>query len=841
MSLLDSFDRGSVLIVFLTNAAYLNCLMCGLVFDDMSAIVTNSDLRSNESSILDLFAHDFWGTPISLELSHKSYRPLTVLTFRLNYSLHELNALGYHFVNMILHTIVTLLFHRLASKVILKSEKVAMISSILFALHPIHTEAVTGVVGRAELLAALFYFLAFDAYISSRLLLFCTFSICSLLSKEQGITILGVCFIYEITRFKPWPSFQWNHFHRVSDFHIFRSLVIIFLGIGAISLRVWIMGGINKLPVFTKYDNPASFARFPIRHLTFNYLLYKNINLLLYPYPLCCDWTMKSIPLIESIYDSRNICTFGFYLLAFFLIRKIFFLFREADVSQASTLTVILSMIVLPFLPASNLFIPVGFVIAERILYLPSAGFCLLLAYGYQNLSKRSIRLHKLLNILFTLTVLFFTLKVIHRNTEWTDELKLFSSGIKINPMNAKLYNNIGHFYEKRKDWKKAIEYFAKAKSIQPDDLGASINIARTLINMGEASKAEQIMWQIKPKVKEAARLNSKRIIPSYLSLWINLGNVIAQNVSRLYEAEEVYLELISMRSDFVEAYINLGDVLIKQNRVDDAIQVYQKALQFQQKTGDLYYNLGVAHSLLLQQRSEKGSRKIKDSVALSIQIQKIATYFEHSLEYNNANKEALLNLAIMIQKYPSILKGFKRKVMERMVNYVGPDAERIWFNLALLFSDDADNRTAEYYFRKAICKKPDFRSALFNLALILIDEQRLFEAELYLTQLIQYHPTHVKSLLLLGDIYIEFNELHKAEEVIELIKFMDINCISLNSFNSQCYASVLQQNKSNVEALHNLCVVFTKQNKTEEAQSCYRDLKTIAPDTQRFKIREKQ
>ncbi|RWS26690.1 transmembrane and TPR repeat-containing protein-like protein [Leptotrombidium deliense] len=816
-------SQAYLLLIAICMITYSNSLWCDFVFDDISAVVANSDLRSNETSFLDLFLHDFWGTAIGLELSHKSYRPLTVLTFRLNYSMHELDPFGYHLINLVLHTVVTLLFHYFSSKCLFKDEETAVISSVLFAVHPIHTEAVTGIVGRAELLAACFYFLALIAYTKSQLSLFKIFSICSLLSKEQGITVLGVCFVYELTQFKSWPSLKWQKILNVSE-ALLRLLLIMTIAISTVSLRIWIMGGINKFPVFTKYDNPASFEKFPIKHLTYHYLLPLNLSFLLYPYYLCCDWTMKSIPLIKSLYDVRNLWTFIFYLTLILMLKRSISEFQESKANRRTCILVlILSMICFPFVPASNLLIPVGFVVAERVLYLPSAGYCLLIAYGFKNL-----RIHNKKTKLFTLfviTTLAFTLKSLQRNNDWKDELSLFSSGIKVNPLNAKLYNNIGHFYEKSKNWQKAIEFFQKARSVQPDDLGASINIARTLINMGEANSAEKILWSIKPHVKKVARMNSQRIVPSYLNLWINLGNVISQNFSRLTEAEEVYLELISMRSDFVEAYINLGDVLIKQNRINDAINVYRNALNFEQKVGDIYYNLGVAHSLLLHEKSETHV-EIKDSVELSSQIQKIASFFEQSLQHNYGNKEALLNLAIMIQKYPLILKSFKKSIMDRMINYIGPDQERIWFNLALLFSDESDNRTAEFYFRKAILKKPDFRSALFNLALILIDEQRLFEAEMFLSQLIQHHPNHVKSLLLLGDIYIEFQELQRAEQVTHF-----------NSPPPKCYTSVLRQNNSNVEAMHNLCVVLTKQQRNEDANECYRKLKTITPANNSKKV----
>ena len=65
-----------------------------------------------------VFKNDFWGTPMNKEQSHKSYRPLTVLTFRLNYLVHELEPLGYHLVNIILHAGVTIMYHRLCSSLL---------------------------------------------------------------------------------------------------------------------------------------------------------------------------------------------------------------------------------------------------------------------------------------------------------------------------------------------------------------------------------------------------------------------------------------------------------------------------------------------------------------------------------------------------------------------------------------------------------------------------------------------------------------------------------------------------------------------------------------------------
>ena len=148
--------------------------------------------------------------------SHKSYRPLCVLTFRLNYYFGELNPWGYHLGNVILHTLVTAVFTYFAG-LFLKQTFATLVSGLIFASHPIHTEAVTGVVGRADVGACLFFILSLLSYVkyvhirdtshdpggsrSKRFLYFlltAIFTTASLLTKEQGVTVLAVCITYDL-------------------------------------------------------------------------------------------------------------------------------------------------------------------------------------------------------------------------------------------------------------------------------------------------------------------------------------------------------------------------------------------------------------------------------------------------------------------------------------------------------------------------------------------------------------------------------------------------------------------------------------------------------------------
>ena len=121
---------------------YLDSLDLEFCFDDHSAIKENVDLTP-KVPWSNLLWDDFWGMPMHVEGSHKSYRPLCVLTFRLNYFLHQLQPFGYHLGNVMLHALVTCLYVKLCRDVFGCGQKTACIAGVLFAVHPIHTEAVS--------------------------------------------------------------------------------------------------------------------------------------------------------------------------------------------------------------------------------------------------------------------------------------------------------------------------------------------------------------------------------------------------------------------------------------------------------------------------------------------------------------------------------------------------------------------------------------------------------------------------------------------------------------------------------------------------------------------------
>ncbi|XP_024085019.1 transmembrane and TPR repeat-containing protein 2-like, partial [Cimex lectularius] len=249
-----------------------------------------------------------------------------------------------------------------------------------------------------------------------------------------------------------------------------------------LACRLHVMG--SNTPSFATSDNPT--ARCPsifTRFFTFAYLPAFNGLLLLFPKWLSFDWSMDSVPRITSLFDCRNIFTILFYALLYIGVSRCIRDLRHCEevakkrrkcrgcghsgvyhtracklsnnnnypttpcscstpsrvTKQSETIILSLAILVVPFLPATNLFFYVGFVVAERVLYLPSVGYCLLLGIGYAKLSTPRNVLPQLALAVLLLT---YSTKTYIRNMDWKDEESLYRSGIPINP--PKAYGNLG-------------------------------------------------------------------------------------------------------------------------------------------------------------------------------------------------------------------------------------------------------------------------------------------------------------------------------------------------------------------------------------------------------------
>ncbi|XP_015925540.2 protein O-mannosyl-transferase TMTC3 [Parasteatoda tepidariorum] len=789
-------------LVALVVICYKNSLNGELVFDDLPAIRDNRDIRPH-TPLSNLLQNDFWGTPIRKEKSHKSYRPLTVLSFRLNYAVHGLHPFGYHFVNLLLHSCVCILFYKLCLMFLPVTS--SLVSSALFAVHPIHTEAVSGIVGRAELLSAVAFLGALLFYIQNRYqnknsawrdcCVSSVLAVLGLLCKEQGVTALAICCAYELSLSK-------NLGHVQSIRHLMLGRGVVTPWLRDKILRLFLLSSFlvviiffrwrhmgHKVPVFSRFDNPVAVSATPTRQLTYNYLLSVNTWLLLFPWHLCCDWTMSTIPLVTSIWDIRNVATLFLYAGVFHIVRSLFKM--EEDARMAAVMG--LSLLVFPFLPASNLFFPVGFVVAERILYIPSMGFCILVGQGWQAIVERSKNSRWIGLFSLILLLAFNILKVIGRNNDWQSEYSLYKSALAVNQRNGKLYNNMGQVYESMNRYEEALQHYRTAMNIESSDTRSYLNAGRILTLLRRYGEAEDIYRQAKTLFPVAEK-KELYVTPSHLQVFLHLASLISQNESRLEEADALYREAITLRSDFTNAYLNRGDVLLKMNKSKEAESMYHRAIQFDESNPDLHFNLGI---VLMDQG--------KNTEALE--------QFNKALDIEPDHEKSLELSAILMQESNNPRhKYLARARLERIVDR-GKETERVYINLGLVAVENRNFQSAEKWFRKALEKDSVSKEGLFNLALLLSESERESEAIIFLHKLLQHYPGHVNGLLLLADINVNYlRNLDAAEE---------------------CYRKVLKLDSSNQKAQHNLCVVHFERQDFKRAESCFAHTLSVHPDVQ--------
>ncbi|XP_043297570.1 protein O-mannosyl-transferase TMTC1 isoform X2 [Cervus canadensis] len=627
------------------------------VHDDVWAIVNNPDVRPGAPLRWGIFSNDFWGKGMAENTSHKSYRPLCVLTFKLNIFLTGMDPFYFHAVNVILHCLVTLVLMYTCDKTVFKNRGLAFVTALLFAVHPVHTEAVAGIVGRADVLACLLFLLAFLSYNRSVdqccvgesfpptaspffLLLSLFLGTCAMLVKETGITVFGVCLVYDLfslshnhdkssngvihqrspqqpgssptahpfrengkqqrfphkgawggchampsepksSGFPVSPGAVWSlmryltassnrNFLLTMRPFLKRATLVISYVIVVLYFRLWIMGG--SMPLFSEQDNPASFSPYILtRFLTYSYLLAFNVWLLLAPVTLCYDWQVGSIPLIETIWDIRNGATILLAVVMALLSLHCLAAFKRLEHREV---LVGLLFLVFPFIPASNLFFRVGFVVAERVLYMPSMGYCILFVHG---LSKLCTWLNRCgattLSVSTVLLLLLFSWKTVKQNEIWLSRESLF----RLYPRHASALNNLGTL---TRDTAEAKMYYQRALQLNPQH-------NRALFNLGNLLKSQE-------KKEEAITLlkDSIKYGPEFADAYSSLASLLAEQ-ERFKEAEEIYLAGIKKCPDSSDLHNNYGVFLVDTGFPEKAVAHYQQAIKLSPSHHVAMVNLG--------------------------------------------------------------------------------------------------------------------------------------------------------------------------------------------------------------------------------------------------------
>jgi len=529
-------------------ASYLPAFFySGFVMDDTVAIEKNPVILSPELSLEELMGRDFWGLPMhGTGWTNKSFRPLTTLTYRWNYLLHGLASCGFHVTNVLLHCLTSMVVGRTATSVLGMSGAWAAAAAALFGAHPVHTENVLYLVGRADVLAAFLAMAALGAYSS----MFCPPSsldgsrpsgtavsgkgsvlwdilgllpvslllVASGLCKETGFTffaiLLGVELLDALTIYDKSVAGKQQHFARIWRRTRIRAASLAVITLLVFMLRYRHTGGteLNMSP----QDNPVSFESSKlVRMLSYAYIHGVYTRLLCWPQFLCYDYSMDAIPLVQTVVDCRLLLPLTAYVLFVSALTATL----SAPRRQRRAGLISLAVLVVPFMPASNVLFPVGTVVGERLLYIPSAGFCLAILVwmhgllgeaGPKNaksdhskarlqrpeppLDGKAARRKTTLAALGFLVILALATRTVLRVRDWESSDTLFIRDGHIQPKSSKTQFNLGITHMQRQEWDEAVVALMRCAWADPLSSLPFYRIGQIEILRGRYATAESFL-----------------------------------------------------------------------------------------------------------------------------------------------------------------------------------------------------------------------------------------------------------------------------------------------------------------------------------------------------------
>lgn len=548
--------RPSVWVALISIIAYWDdtALHGKFVYDDAGSVARNV-VVSGKVPWTDVWKRDYWGTSMAEPASHKSFRPITTISFKLNYLYAGEDTYTYHVINVLLHGFVVLLVTEGSAFVFdgnTQADTIAQIvTGFLFGLHPVHTEAVSNITSRGEMLMSIFFLLAFISYAShlrqrsapSKIrTFFCIYVlpfVCmtlSLFSKEQGATTLITLVVYDFLKYHTSVR-QYAAALLSGDTDslrfLGRTIILALQTLSVCGLRIWLNG--ESSPDFVTDQNPAGFAtdRFT-RIFSVNWVYCLYIRDAIYPKYLAPDWSGNSIDLIREDSDLRIVPVVALWLFAAACIRSLV----SGPPNGASEthcegrrilLTAFFAFLFSPFLLSSNLLVVVGLMKADRVIYLPLLGFCMMEALVLKllacqpskdknNSSLAGSGAHWWGHLLLLVQLMYFATRVHERNYAWSHSLRLWESSYEINPKSYHTMYNYGYELSLVKQYKRAEKVMRPIGSARVDGPSNTFVYAIVLFNMHRCDEAHKLIDEAIEVIEERRIEGGPRNTPQSLA-----------------------------------------------------------------------------------------------------------------------------------------------------------------------------------------------------------------------------------------------------------------------------------------------------------------------------------
>ena len=748
-----------IVMVALSVITYLNCLPNQFVYDDTSTLVENK-LVKDWGNFLTLFTHDYF--KLSGELT---YRPLVTLSYFIDYSIWHMNPMGYHLVNVVLHMVNVVLVYFLVLLLLRQYNKtqeshnqisdigLALLTCMLFAVHPIVSEVVNMISYREDLIATAFLIASFLLFLlyKERVVAQIPFSpsfknrdlgefplsafhrkstislsagamaayFFALLSKESAIVLPALIFIYELLISRKYFT------ARKTAQKIVRAPF--FLGYIGVSIVYLILR-------FFILHNPGEKIVYPegsifVNMLTMTKVLGRYITSIFLPFNLNADYHVLYLKTPFTLSFLFPLCMLiSIAIIAIRWWKK--FARTSSGVNRRRDFYPVILFAILWFfismLPVMNI-IPLANIMADRYLYFPILGFCLLLSIAVTYL--RAVIKYSVIIPL----IIFYIVVTVTRNNVWRDEFTLWHKSSQSPLCSFTTYNNLGTQYNKKGYPDTALKCYQEALR-KAREVGFT-QYATVYYNAGNAYEKKNMPYEAVTVYKKAVQLK-----PDYQQAHNNLGKVYF-TLGHYDDAIAEYNNALKIDHDFPYAYNNMGVLYNKLGRQEDAVAAYKKALSLDPKYADAYYNVGNIYEARMQ-------------YDLAMEAYQSALTFDPTQVYVHNNlgtiydKKGRLEDAISEYKYAIKLD---------------PKYPYSYNNLGASLTKKGDMDGALAEFQKAtelFPNQPDFH---FNLGYTYLQKEDFNNALKEFEVTLKIAPSHAEALFSIGNIYYRQGQKDKA------------------------------------------------------------------------------
>ncbi|GAK57642.1 conserved hypothetical TPR repeat protein [Candidatus Vecturithrix granuli] len=711
----------AVLLACLSVLIYLNTLGHQFVnFDDTSLIVQNPYIKSlSFENITAIFTPGVVGV----------YQPVRTLSYALDYHFWQLNPTGYHLTNILCHTLNTLLVFLIAY-LLSKHLLLASLTALIFAVHPIHAEAVAWVAGRCDVLASALALASCSCFLwifpiktQSRrwiqgtvyglaLILFAA----GLLTKPSVVILPLLLVVYDLCFVDPLIFRQWRRSWLYVPF-FFTAILI-----------TWIFMAVARASgvVETQFHAANAFTR----GLTMLRVLKEYVLMLFIPRLLSVTYDVQ---VNTSLLESEMLIALAVLGIVAILT---FLTWKHSKIAFFGIAWFFVSL-----LPVANI-IPIAIIKADRYLYLPSVGFCLAFAWlivWAEQLLTRAVKT-RFVSIgywaVISLVLISFSFQTIQRNRDWKDSHTLWTATLETHPDSSIALNNLGLIYAKQGQYEKALALYEQLISLHPEQE----HIERVYVNIADAYAAQQMFEEAIENYQSALETN-----PEYVEAYLGLAGMSIE-LQQYAHAEQIYAQALELGGQQDRIYTSLGNLYALQNKHTEALKYFQKALDLNPFDMNAYNGMGMSY-------------------ARSGDVEKALELYQHAL---TLDPDAAIIHNSLGTLYLELGQPDKASTAFTTSLSIEPENAEVRNNLGIVYLQTGRYEDAARAFMSALTYQPNHAKMLSNLG-IAYTHLGLYEQAIQMFQwALENDAALFQTHVLLGDVCLGTGQIACAREAYQ-------------------------------------------------------------------------